>query len=131
MNVQKKKKKRMKVFSFLSLSLGMTNETFLGFADVFSFPPVALSLTSALPPPSLALLARAQAAAHLDSAAQRHRMLSPCLFTAPAGSVLSAVSGVRGGAEGQVPAGWCGGAGGGGCLSRAGCVSSASCRSRM
>lgn len=47
------------------------------------------------------------------------------------GSVLSAVSGVRGGAAGQVPAGWCGGAGGGGCLSRAGCVSSASCRSRM
>lgn len=47
------------------------------------------------------------------------------------GSVLSAVSGVRGGAAGQVPAGWCGGAGGGGCLSRAGCVSSASCRSRI
>lgn len=47
------------------------------------------------------------------------------------GSVLSAVSGVRGGAAGQVPAGRCGGAGGGGCLSRAGCVSSASCRSRM
>lgn len=123
----------MKVlFFFPHLSLGMTNETFLGFADIFfSFPPVAFSLTSALPPPSLVLLARAQAAAHLESAAQRHRMLSPCLFTAPAGSVLSAVSGVRGGAAGQVPAGWCGGAGGGGCLSRAGCVSSASCRSRM
>lgn len=47
------------------------------------------------------------------------------------GSVLSAVSGVRGGATGQAPVGWSGGAGGGGCLSRAGCVSSASCRSRM
>lgn len=129
MNVQKEKDESF----FFPLALGMTGENvsricwcFLLFLRCHFLP-----LSSAVPPPSLSLLARAQATAHLDSAAQRHRMLSPCLFTAPAGSVLSAVSGVLGGAVGQVPAEWCGGAGGGGCLSRAGCVSRASCRSRM
>lgn len=65
----KKKKKRMKtVFFFppppLSLSLGMTNETFLGFADFFFFFPFLgwLFLQFLLfPPPFLVLLARAQA----------------------------------------------------------------------
>lgn len=66
-------------------------------------------------------------AAHLGSGAQRQRMLSPGLLTEPAGSVLRAVSGVRGVPAGQPP----GCREGGGCRSSAGCVSRASCRSRM
>lgn len=49
----KKKKDESCIFlSPPSLSLGMTNETFLEFADFFfsSFPRVAFSLTSALSP---------------------------------------------------------------------------------
>lgn len=60
---------------------------------------------------------------------QRHKMLSPCWFTALAGSGLSAVSGVRGGAAAGCGVSGVGGAWG--CRSSAGCVSRASCRSRM
>lgn len=58
----------MKSFLFSSLSLGMTTETFLGFADLFvRFPSSGWLFLYLLlsPPPSLGLLARAQAAAHL------------------------------------------------------------------